>query len=32
VPIAGVYPLEQAREAMQRLEDRTVMGKVLVTP
>ena len=32
VPIAGVYPLDQAREAMQRLEDRTVMGKILVTP
>ncbi len=32
VPIAGSYPLEQAREALRLIEDREVIGKVIVTP
>jgi NADPH:quinone reductase-like Zn-dependent oxidoreductase len=27
-----VYPLDEAREAMRRLEDRSVMGKIVVKP
>jgi alcohol dehydrogenase len=30
--IDGVYSLDDAREAMRRLEDRSVMGKIAVTP
>ncbi len=30
--VDGVYKLEDAQEAMRRLEDRSVMGKIVVTP
>lgn len=32
VPIDGIYPLEQAREALAAIEDRKVIGKVIVAP
>ncbi len=32
VPIAGVFPLNEAREALRLIEDREVIGKVIVTP
>ncbi len=32
VPIAGPYPLERAAEALRLIEDREVIGKVIVTP
>ena len=31
-PISGTYPLERAGEAVSRLEDRSVLGKVVVEP
>ena len=32
VPISGLYPLDQATEALRLIEDREVIGKVIVTP
>ena len=32
VPIAGAYPLTETKEALRLIEDREVIGKVLVTP
>ncbi|MBM3645918.1 MAG: zinc-binding dehydrogenase [Alphaproteobacteria bacterium] len=32
VMIDGTYPLAEAREALRRLEDREVFGKIVVTP
>ncbi|MCZ6638309.1 MAG: zinc-binding dehydrogenase [Alphaproteobacteria bacterium] len=32
VPIAGSFPLTQATEALRLIEDREVIGKVIVTP
>ncbi len=32
VPIAGVFPLTEAAEALRLIEDREVIGKVIVTP
>ncbi len=32
VPISGSYPLNQATEALRLIEDREVIGKVIVTP
>ena len=32
VPISGSYPLDQATEALRLIEDREVIGKVIVTP
>jgi len=32
VPIAGTYPLSEAREALRLIEDREVIGKVIVEP
>ncbi|MDX1483759.1 MAG: zinc-binding dehydrogenase [Alphaproteobacteria bacterium] len=32
VPIAGSFPLRQATEALRLIEDREVIGKVVVTP
>jgi NADPH:quinone reductase len=31
-PISGTFPLERAGEAVARLEDRTVLGKVVIEP
>jgi len=31
-PISGTYPLERAGEALARLEDRSVLGKVVLEP
>jgi alcohol dehydrogenase len=32
IPIDGVYPLKQATEALRLIEDREVIGKVIVAP
>jgi alcohol dehydrogenase len=32
VPIAGTYPLTEAKEALRLIEDREVIGKVIVAP
>ncbi|MDP6174175.1 MAG: zinc-binding dehydrogenase, partial [Rhodospirillales bacterium] len=32
VPIAGIYPLTEAKEALRLIEDREVIGKVIVAP
>ena len=32
VPISGSYPLNQATEALRLIEDREVIGKVIITP
>ena len=32
MPIDNVYPLEEAREALRVIEDREVIGKVIVQP
>jgi len=32
VPIAGTYPLTEAAEALRLIEDREVIGKVIVEP
>ena len=32
VPIAGTYPLAEATEALRLIEDREVIGKVIVEP
>ena len=32
VPISGSFPLEKAADALRLIEDREVIGKVLVTP
>jgi D-arabinose 1-dehydrogenase-like Zn-dependent alcohol dehydrogenase len=32
VPIAAVYPLDQVREAYRELEQRHVLGKIVLVP